>query len=183
MKAKDQFAVMYVQTSKFWDVCDKLGWPDSVREGYQKCSNAVENFGKANFPGKVTITGFHPDENISHYDMDRAIDGKFGKGNADITTDSESGGFYCYVSKPKLKKVLAFIEENFPGFVASTEEDGFKNPFVNWTDAEKYVEEKGLEVPPAFPEELIIKLQEVQAIDDDIKKLEEKKEKLLANIK
>ena len=183
MTKKDKFAVLYVQEARFWEVCNKVGWPDSMLEDYRKVCKVATDFGEANFPRKITIMGTQHDENISHYDMDQAIDEKFGKSNEDITTDSESGGFYCYVAKPKLEEVLAFIEDKFPGFKTSTSDDGFKNPFVNWSDAENYVKEKGLEVPRAYSDELLAKSVEIGSIDKQIKDLEEQKEKLIGNIK
>jgi len=107
MTKKDKLAVMMVQDRKFWKLCDNLEWRANLHEQYKKVTKAVETFGKANFPVKVTITGVHPGD-VSHYDMEDVVKEKFGD---KVMLDSESGQFFCYAPAAISQKVVDFIEE------------------------------------------------------------------------
>jgi len=58
----------------------------------------------------VTFSGC--DMEVDHYDIDEAIDQEFGRGNG-VSTDSESGCFFCYAHPSRVQELHDFLTLNF----------------------------------------------------------------------
>ena len=179
---KDKFAVLYVQESKFWTICDALDWPETLKKLYTKHTAKVTAFKKAHFPKEISIHGYCENEDIDHSDIDDALDKEF-KGKY-VKTDSEGGGFYCYTDSETKNAVCVFLDKKFPDLEYSIDDDEtyveYITPFKNWTDAEEYVEKEGIEVPEIFDgADFVRKLNE---FDDKINAVKRERAEFLKNI-
>ena len=111
-------------SGRYWDEDDSLSvGPNGEREEYSVADlhykkvmeDTVETFDRiapqlaalGHNTYKVTIQGSAGGD-IDHYDMDLLVQEKFGDR---VTTDSESGRFFCYCGPDDTDEILAFVQE------------------------------------------------------------------------
>ncbi len=180
---KNKFAILYVQESKLWEICDALDWPKTLKKLYIKHSTKVNAFKKAHFPKQISIQGYYYNDDINHSDIDDALNKAF-KGKY-VKTDSEGDGFYCYTDKATRQDVCNFLDKKFPDLDYSIGGDDDYNeyiiPFNNWSYAQEYVEKEGIEVPEIFDSNNLI--ERLKEFDDKINTLKKERHEFLKNIK
>lgn len=187
-ETKDQFAILYVQEALMHPICSKLQWPDSLSKIYKEHQAKIYAFAKEHLPKRTSIRGCISDDDYdtSHYDIDKALRKNYSHVKEEVRPDSESGGFYCYITSEHLEDVKKFLDVNFPTleYNVDDDEDGdiydYMLPFGNWTYAEEYIKENNIEVPPIFDGTDI--LARLNDFDERIKALEKGREEFLNSL-
>ena len=169
---KEKFAVLYAQESLFWKLCTDHKWPEGLREKYRKFGEMVDKTA-ADIDDKfdMQISGFEKNDDISHYDIDKAVKKEFGD---KISTDSESGQFYAYCNAKHVADITSWLHSNYPTLgLKFYENDTPSNPyFDNWTHAEHFCKENEFEVvlPVCLDLDVLIKIKEVDSVLDELSK-------------
>ena len=176
---KEKFAVMTAQESLIWRLCSDFKWPAGLKKKYREFQEKLK-FEVSQIPEYIdtTIQGFEENNDISHYDIDKAVKKKFGD---KISTDSESGQFYAYCNETVLSDIIEWLGNNYPTLVLEFyKSDNPRNPyFENWTAAEHFCKENEFEV--VLPNDLLDKdiLRRIDDINIKIQNLNLEKESLL----
>jgi hypothetical protein len=178
---KSKFAILYAQEAMFWKLCSDNEWPESLRAKYRAFCQKVDD-AKEQLPDLMNISfnGFH--ETTSHYDIDKALAKEF---KSKVRVDSEANQFHCYCNVKDRESITKFLTKNFPELDFKSDGDtNTKNPyFINWTAAERFCKENGLEV--TMPLEAGLNndtVGEINLIENQIADLEARKQHLVNSL-
>jgi hypothetical protein len=145
---KNEYAILYYQQWKFWQLCTDNEWPADMKQAYNQFSEKVIQASKMTRikPLNIYYTGYCDCEDISHYDIDKALKAKF---KSKVRVDSESGQFFAYSNDAYIFDITEFLEHNFPSLeFTQRKTTGDKNPyFENWNAAKAHCIKNALFVP------------------------------------
>ena len=135
-----------------------------IRQYFHNFCRKVEEYEATQFndlPNKVTISGYCENENISHYDIDMSIDEQGFEG---VSTDSESGGFYCYCTEDNVKQVTDYLDANWESLSYKWEVDeGVKKIFRNHNAVEELLENIEVPSPLGYLESMVKTFEDMKA--------------------
>ena len=142
---KDDYAILYYQQWKFWQLCTDSNWPADMKQVYRDFSAYVDKAAKRTRvkPLNICYSGFC--EDTSHHDIDKALKAKF---KSKVRVDSESGQFFAYSNEAYLFDICEWLEQNYPTLsITRKKVVAIKNPyFENWNAAKAHCIKHGLEV-------------------------------------
>lgn len=180
---KSEFALLYAQEAVFWQLCSDSNWPEGLQERYRLfCKKVGEAAQTIPAVLDITITGIHRGEDVSHHDIDDALESAF---KSKVTVDSESGQFFAYCNNKNKGEIEAWLTMNYPGlnFTSDENEDPSNPYFCNWHAATTYCKKNGIEV--TMPEDAKVdskKLEEIELLNKEIEELTEKRDDLLKSL-
>jgi hypothetical protein len=111
-------------------------------------------------PNRISISGFCKTEGVCHYDIDKALEEKFGK---EVEVDSESGQFFAYCDETVLERVEAFLKLRYPGLNFETIVQEEKEVFKRTAHAEEFLKEQGVKIEHPL-KETFEKMQEIEKL-------------------
>jgi len=182
MAIKNELAKLMTMESKLYYFIQKYPWHKEARELYSNIQDRQNRLlSTLSNAFNITITGYHEEDNVSHYDIDDALEKEFGD---IIKCDSEGGRFFAYCNKNSLTMITNWLKTNFTGLDFNHyDEDDVQNPyFSNWTAAETYCKENGIEAE--LPAGLLKNpnIKRLEELDSQMKSLEKEKERIIKDL-
>lgn len=150
----DEYALVNVKESQAYDYFVRgPGRARREKEHRKICAQAhkleqwiIERLRELGFKGYInrTISGHDPE--TDHYEIDDALAKAF---PGAVAVDSESGQFYAYTNDVCVDLITDWLSKKFPGLKWTvTKDDEIRLlGFGNWTASEKWLKERGVEIP------------------------------------